>query len=200
MYSLSKLSETLHATQLQCAVHAVGATVALMIAGAGYSYSTASESGQEATWENTIESGQELLENRSQIFQDRDIAECELFAMNKRLDELTALIPNNPESSRFLAQLAELGGNSKLEIQNFRPGPTEKTDNMQRMRVQLSGAGHYECICLFLNGLRSLPRLTRVTKLQVDPLNQKGIYPVHMELSIFFAADEQATTRVARHD
>ena len=200
MNPLTKIFESLAPSQLRAAVHVTGAIVTLLIAAAGYSIGFVSDTNQETTWKNSIESGQELLKIREQIAQDRDIAECELFAMTRRLEELTALIPNNPESSRFLAQLAHLGAESELGIENFRPGPPETTDNMRRIRVQLSGTGRYESICRFLDGLQTLPRLTRVAKLQVDPPGENGLYSVSMDLLIFFAANQLASTKVARND
>ncbi|MCP4787262.1 MAG: type 4a pilus biogenesis protein PilO [Fuerstiella sp.] len=121
--------------------------------------------------------------------------------MTNRLDKVTALIPHNPEESLFLAQLSMLADDSTLTIQNFRPGRPEENDRVQRIRVQLTGEGSYEGICKFLDGLRSLPRLTHVSKLQIDPITVSGTYPLDMELSIFFAAgSDSAATKVAIND
>ena len=200
MKIVSKIFELLPQAQLRLAVHTVGAGVMLLIAAAGYSFYSGSDSEQEVAWRYEIESGTELLSSRDRITEERDLAESEFLAMTTRLEELTALIPNTAESSHFLAQLAQLGGESKLEIQNFRPGPPEATRNVQQITVQLSGAGRYESICHFLSGLQTLPRLTRVGRLEISPVNEDGLYPVRMELSIFFAADKRASLKVASNE
>jgi len=124
-----------------------------------------------------------------------------LHAMTQRLDEVTALIPHNPEESLFLAQLSMLADDSALTIKNFRPGPPEENDRVQRIRVRLTGDGSYEGVCAFLDGLRSLSRLTNVSRLEISPLTVAGTYPFNMELSIFFTADSgNVVRRVAIND
>ncbi|MEO2030220.1 MAG: type 4a pilus biogenesis protein PilO [Fuerstiella sp.] len=152
-------------------------------------------------WKASIGVDSEILEQQESLVAARETTERELEAMTQRLEKVTALIPHNPENSLFLEQLAKLAEDSVLNIQNFRPGPPEENDRIQRIRVQLAGEASYESICTFLEGLRSLPRLTHVSMLHIDPRTATGTYPLQMELSIFFAADsDSAKTRVAIND
>jgi Tfp pilus assembly protein PilO len=196
--STSNLSPSLK--QRRITVHAVGLVVSAAIAAAGYLFCSAT-SNEEQQWKTSIRADSELLEQQPALVTARKNTERDLNTMTQRLDEVTALIPLDPEESLFLAQLSELATESVLTIHNFRPGPPEENDRVQRIRVQLTGEGSYQGICTFLHGLRTLPRLTHVSNLHIDPITIKGTYPLSMELSIFFAANAGGTvTRVAIND
>ena len=200
MRFLQSIIRRLSDRQLRLAVHSCGLAIVAVIAATGYVTSFAATEDQEDAWQQSIAHDENLLQQQETILFDRENTECELFAMSRRLEELTAMIPNEPEESRFLAQLSALADESQLSIQNFRPGPPEDTHNVKRIRVQLSGAGSYECICTFMDGLQALPRLTHVSRLTIDPVDSSGMYPVQLELSIFFAADgNQDQTRIAQN-
>lgn len=198
MRIVGSLTEKLSSRQLSVAIHSTGIVIAVAIVIVGYGTTFSSTEGQKAEWIESATASRELLVNKDQIIADREMMECELFALSRRLEELTSLIPDSPDESRFLVQLAELASTSKLAIENFRPGPAEDSHNVKRIRVLLTGAGTYECVCTFLDGLHALPRLTHVSRLKIAPQNEADLYPVEMELSIFFAAESAApATRVA---
>lgn len=189
MKIIGSLTEKMSTRQLAGAMHATGTAVIAVILAVGYTTGYSSVESNEAEWIDTIHENQSLLQRSQQIEDERNLTECELFALTRRLEELNALIPDTRDESSFLAQLAALADEADLDIQNFRPGPAEDSHNLKRIRVQLTGAGSYECICTFLDGLQALPRLTHVSRMKIDPLNATNQYPVEMELSIFFAAD-----------
>lgn len=212
MKHLSARLEHLSTARLRLAVHAIGCGVTASILAVGYFLFFASSENQEVVWQASIDADTQLVAKRDVIASAREMAECELFAMSQRLDQLTAMIPHTPDESRFLAELAELAGQTGLVIRNFRPGPAEDAGSpgseatantntqgddsaLQRIRVNLSGAGSYDGICRFLDGLQALPRLTHVSRLDVVPQVGSELYPVELELSIFFAAKK---TRVAQ--
>lgn len=213
MKHLTGQLQHLSPTKLRLFVHGIGVLITVSILSVSYFLFLTSSESREAVWTSSIDADRALIAQRDEIRSARELAECELFAMSQRLDELTALIPHTPDESRFLAELAELAGHTGLVIRNFRPGPPEEAGSpdhpaaaarangaaesspLQRIRVNLSGAGSYEGICRFLDGLQALPRLTHVSRLDVIPEAGSQLYPVELELSIFFAAQ---TTQVAR--
>lgn len=199
MKILNPVFRTIKPAHLAIAVHAAGSAVALTIVLAGYTLLGASHSCDETDCIARIEEGKRLIDQSEMLHEILELNECELFEHSQRLERLNALIPYRPESSRFLAQLAKLADSSELDIRNFRPGTPEDKETIKRIKVQLTGAGSWECICRFVHGLHSLPRLTHVSRLSIDPINADQQYPVNMELSIFFAADD-SSTRIARND
>lgn len=199
MKLLNPVFRSIKPAHLAIAIHLTGFSVAVMIVIMGYSLLNVSQGNNESEWLTTIQDGSRLIEQREALVAMKELNECELFDHTVQLEELNALIPYRPESSRFLAQLAELADGCELNIQNFRPGTAEQSESLQRIRVLLTGTGSWQCVCRFIHGLHALPRLTRITKLQIDPLNSEQNYPVQMELSIFFAAEDNTVTRIARN-
>lgn len=171
--------------QLAACVQAGGLVVTAIIALTSNLVFNSTSSETEASLAELIRNNQQLLQQRADVTSAVEEAECELFAMNQRLHEISALIPEAPEESRFLAQLSRLANDCDLRIRNFRPNPAEPEDQLRRIRVQLKGAGQYECICAFLDGLQELPRLTQVSRFRIDPLDADELYPIELELSIF---------------
>ncbi len=186
--------------QIRLIVHGVGLMGAVCIPVLACQFFNCADPARMQELAASIKRDTDLFEERDEVVENFEQAECELFALSQRLEDLKTQIPNTPEESRFLAQLTQLAEESKLGIQNFRPGRAEDSNHLKRIRVQLKGIGTYECLCQFLNGLSSLPRLTQVSTLHVDPADIAGRYPVTMELSIFFAETQGNTTKVALND
>lgn len=186
-------------TQLRIAVHGIGlaGTIAIPLAAYALLFSTNDRHAEE--WSAAIKVDSEIVRQEVELIAEWENTESELLTLKQRLEELKAQIPNGPEESRFLAQLSKLAEEAELGIRNFRPGPAEDSNDVKRIRVKLSGVGSYECLCRFLDGLQSLPRLTHVTTLKIDPADSDGQYPVDMELSIFFAGNRAKTTKAARN-
>ena len=191
--------QSLSRTQLGIAVHGIGLAGVITIPALCYTFFLAENAQQVAACSSTIAADSAIILNRAELTEQRENTECELYALKQRLEELKAQIPNAPEESRFLAQLSKLAEESQLGIRHFRPGPPEDSNDVRRIRVQLSGVGSYECLCRFLNGLNSLPRLTKVSMLKVEPPNSERQYPVNLELSIFFAGKRGKSLKVASH-
>lgn len=197
MNIIRRTTDSLTSQQLRIASNAVGLLVLVMIVCVGYFFNLTTTEGQLVDLQEQLNSDRQVLELKDAIVRTQETAECELFAMTERLDELTDMIPETPQESRFLAQLSQLAESACLQISDFRPGPAEDGETLKRIEVRLSGTGSYVCLCEFLHGLDSLPRLTHVSELIVSPVNADGVYPISMSLAIFFA-ESKAATKVAK--
>ena len=182
--------------QLRLCIHATGALITVSMIAAAYSFALRPADVEIAEAYESLEASRKIVQNRDAIIADAETAACERYATEQRLKELLALIPNRPEESRFLSQLSELAASCELDIQRFLPSAPEADQRVNRIRVQLDGAGTYDSLCRFLDGLHSLQRLTQVTELAIDNSSQTADYNVHLELSIFFADDSK--TKVAQ--
>ena len=189
MFRLKKKLARLSRRTLLLAVHATGLAVTLLIAGAGYLTSFATTQARAEVCQQSISENAMLLDKADMIVRRRDLAETEVAALSSRLRELTSMIPDAPLESQFLAQLTALSEECQLSIRDFQPGPVEQTENLKQIRVRLFGHGSWECVCRFLDGLQALPRLTHISRLKMAHGEESGIYPVDMELTIFFASD-----------
>ena len=189
MFRLKRKMARLSRQTLLLVVHTTGIAVTLLIAGAGYVTSFATTQARAEDCQQSILENSMLLDKADMIVRRRDLAETEVAALSSRLRELTSMIPDAPLESQFLAQLTALSEECQLSIRDFQPGPVEQTENLKQIRVRLSGHGSWECVCRFLDGLQALPRLTHISRLKMTHGEESGVYPVDMELTIFFAGD-----------
>ena len=179
--------------KLQWIIHACGAVSVGLTAMVAYWLFFIQTESYARTWQQTYETDTELINQEHEIHNQLQDARQELEQLEERLSELTALIPDRPEESHFLAQLSELAATTGLQIRDFRPGDSEQSNQVHQLSVQLTGSGDYECLCHFLDGIQSLERLTHVSRLKVDPAAEDGLHPVDMKLTIFFANDSSVT-------
>lgn len=197
MNIIRPITDSLTSQQLKIVSHGIGLFVLSLIVCLGYFFNLTTTEDQLVSLQKDVSADRQLLELKDAIVRTQETAECELFAMTQRLDELTDMIPETPQESRFLAQLSQLAESASLEISDFRPGPVEDGEALKRIEVRLSGAGSYVCLCEFLHGLHSLPRLTHVSELAISTINEDGLYPISMSLAIFFA-ESKTPTKVAK--
>ncbi len=97
-------------------------------------------------------------------------------------------IPETPRESEFLAQITRLARTCHLRIQRYHPRDPVNEGTHTALEVQLDATADYAGICQFLDGLRTLARLCRVTRLRVHAVNPEGTdLPIEMTLRIYFA-------------
>jgi Tfp pilus assembly protein PilO len=187
--------------RLRWTVHGCGALVTVLIVFTAWWIAFYQTETDVQSWRASLAEDSLLLNDEPRLRSQLRDSTRELQTLEGRLNELTALIPDRPEESLFLAQLSELASSTKLQIRDFRPGGVQQSNEVMQLSIQLTGTASYECLCRFLDGLQSLRRLTQVSQLKVSPGVTEGIYPVEMELTIFFANQNDAaesTTKVAR--
>ena len=115
-------------------------------------------------------------------------------AADVKVQELLDRIPNVPRESDFLGQITTLASEVGLSIVDYRPGTATEKQGYKQMTLTLSSDGSYESVCSFLHKLNELPRLNRVTTLDIAPVNVQNQYQMMMTLTIFFAPDSQLPT------
>ena len=72
-------------------------------------------------------------------------------------------------------------------MKTIKPGKTERLNNYSEQPLEMSLTGDFNGFYTFLQKVENLPRLTRVTKMQLTKMNDKdGEMQAQMTLSIFF--------------
>lgn len=106
-----------------------------------------------------------------------------------RFAELLARIPPEIRESDFLTQVSELAGSCALKIRDYRPGTVVKRTRHHELDIAVSAEGTYAAFCQFLDGVHVLPRLSRVTSLQIvaPAAHDSDVYPVDLTLRIYFS-------------
>ena len=113
----------------------------------------------------------------------------QLSDMEGRFANVMARIPAEASESNFLAQLSELAQRTGLTIQDYRPGAVSQQEEHREMEISLSARSQYAGLCEFLAELESLPRLCRITQLNVSvpKSDTPETYPIEMTLRIYFS-------------
>ncbi|MCA9051767.1 MAG: hypothetical protein KDA89_23675, partial [Planctomycetaceae bacterium] len=106
--------------QMRVIIHVVGAGTSLAIALIGYALYFASTGTAEQSRRAGMAADRAILDQRDAIVLRQKQLRGDRESMQQRLRELTAMIPDAPEESRFLAQVSELAQKTQLEIDNFR--------------------------------------------------------------------------------
>jgi Tfp pilus assembly protein PilO len=130
---------------------------------------------------------QQLIQRTSDITPARQTLETELAGSEKATAELLQRIPTAPRESDFLAQVCRLADQTGVEVADYHPQSIEKRENHQEMQVKLSMRGGYPALCQFLAEVDHLPRLCRLTQLEVGSAVAGTRLPVEMTFRIYLA-------------
>ncbi len=124
-----------------------------------------------------------------EIEQEHRLLQAEVADRSIRFEELLGRIPPEVRESEFLAQIDELAKKCELTIRDYRPGSIASQTRHSELEIQLSAEGNYAALCQFLAGIHALPRMSRVTALQVAAASEPAAetYPIEMTLRIYFA-------------
>ncbi|HET6424058.1 MAG TPA: type 4a pilus biogenesis protein PilO [Planctomycetaceae bacterium] len=109
-------------------------------------------------------------------------------------------LPETPRESEFLAQITHLARTCQLKIQRYHPREPVNEGTHTALEVQLDATADYAGVCQFLDGLRGLTRLCRVTRLRIHTVESDGTnLPVEMMLRIYYAPLSKHDVQEARH-
>jgi Tfp pilus assembly protein PilO len=182
-------------------LHAGGLAVALMIGYISWTFAIAPLQQQHMTMSTRIDGERKLQSQRAQIEARHREVENQLADFEASFARAISRLPETPRESEFLAQITHLARNCKLKIGRYHPREPVNEGTHTALEVQLEATADYAGICQFLDGLRSLARLCRVTRLRVHTTDVDGAnLPIEMTLRIYYAPlTKQAAAAEPRH-
>lgn len=130
---------------------------------------------------------QEIIQRTSEITKQHKTLTAQLAASKKSAAELMQRIPAAPRESDFLTQICELANRTGLQVADYHPGIIEKRENHQEKEVKVNATSEYESLCKFLEQIDKLPRLCRLTQLNVGTEETGGKLRVEMIFRIYFS-------------
>jgi Tfp pilus assembly protein PilO len=133
-----------------------------------------------------------LLGGSRQIRLGHEKLKQSLAEAREREAALLSRIPEAPREAEFLAHLSGLANEVKLRLRDYRPGETRAKGDHWEMEIGIACEGSYESICRFLDGLTSLPRLTNLSRLEINTQEDSDVYPALLKLVIYFGARPSA--------
>ena len=167
----------------------VGMTILLsLLAWSGIAYLQSSLNGVE----RNIAKREALLE-RGEDFQasSRRLKE-QLASVLETLTALQAKLPDTPDESQFLHELSERALATGVSLSDFRPGAITQRPNCKDIDLRLRGTGSYASVCRWLDQLRDLPRLIRISHVAISgPSAAGGDCLIDLQLNLVFGVNAQ---------
>jgi type IV pilus assembly protein PilO len=127
--------------------------------------------------------------------------------MNRKIDELQKAIdffesklPQQREVDTILKEVTQLTEANGLTTKTFRTLKGESTPNYAEQPIEMTLSGDFTGFYSFLLAVEKLPRLTRVTRMNLQKINDHdGQMTAQLVLSIFFEPDQASDGAAARN-
>src|SRR4051812_3111558 len=121
--------------------------------------------------------------------------------LNNKIDELSKAItffesklPQEKEVDKILKEVWQMAEANQLQTKTIKTLRTERGPNYSEQPIEMSLAGDFNGFYSFLLQLEKLPRITRVTQMTLQKINDRdGEMQAQMTLSIFFEPDSGGT-------
>ena len=122
--------------------------------------------------------------------------------LNRRIKDLQDAIlyfesklPQEKEFDKILKQVSQMAEANSLSTKTVRTLKSERFASYSEQPIQMSLSGNFNGFYLFLQQLEKLPRITRVTNMQLQKINERdGEMQASLTLSIYFEPDGGGAT------
>ncbi len=112
--------------------------------------------------------------------------ECEC-AVNQ-VRSLRSKVPDSPDESTFLKQLSDVAVANNINVSDFRPGGVTDHGTFKELELRLRCAGIYSDLCKWLDELRLLPRMMRISQLSImAPATAGSPCTIDLQFNLLFA-------------
>ena len=133
--------------------------------------------------------------NKQKALADLDRATAGISDVNKKIEELQkaieffeAKLPQEKEIDKVLREVWQMAENNQLTVKTIKTLRSQRSSNYSEQPIELTLVGDFkDSFYAFMLQLEQLPRLTRVTKMDLKKLSERdGQMEAQMTLSIFF--------------
>jgi len=128
-----------------------------------------------------------IVGNASDIAQVNQTLRARLSTIQKKAAALQQRIPTSSRESDFLGQIGQLAEQTGVEIADYLPGNVQIRESHQEMEIKVSARGEYSAIAQFLEQVDRLPRLCRLTQMEIGVNETNGRLHVELAFHIYFA-------------
>src|SRR5262245_31125304 len=123
--------------------------------------------------------------------------------LGKKIDELQKAItffegklPQEREVDKILKEVWQMAEQNSLQTKTVKPSKTERGPSYNEQPIEMSLAGDFNGFYSFLLQLEKLPRITRLTKMNLQKISEHdGEMTAQLTLSIFFEPDASASAK-----
>ena len=137
----------------------------------------------------------------------KELAELELATsgtadLKRKIEDLQKAIsivedklPQEREIDKVLKEVWQMAEANKLEQRTIKTLKSARANNYNEQPIEMSLAGDFEGFYVYLQQLEKLPRLTRVTKMELAKMDDRdGAMEAKLTMSIFFEPDTATAT------
>jgi type IV pilus assembly protein PilO len=106
-------------------------------------------------------------------------------------------LPQEKEIDKILRETTTLAQSNALQIRTVKPTKIQRNSGYSEMPIDMTLVGDFNNFYQFLLDLEKLPRLTRISKMKLEKINDKdGQMEAQILLSIFFEPESANDTPV----
>jgi len=167
-------------------LHYAGVLLTVLCLWAGYVYLHAPTVDSITATSARIDELMQSVQNAKVIREQHHIVSAKLHDVTTQIAELQKRVPQNDDSGEFLSQLSKLAKDQQLSLKDFAPEKPEIHVGYAEMHVTLKGSGSFRSICLFVDQLSKLPRLSKIKDLTLSADEGSTEYPLSATLVIYF--------------
>lgn len=131
------------------------------------------------------------VDQASKIAHMHQALEDQLAKSEQETAALLLRIPAGPRESDFLSQVCHLAEQFDLEVLDYRPSTIHILDNHREMEVQVNARGEYEPLCRFMEQVGGLPRLCRITQLEIGAPATDKMLTAELVFRIYFSPSHE---------
>jgi len=105
-------------------------------------------------------------------------------------------LPEEREIDNILKEVWQMAQTNSLETRSVKTLKVEKEAGYSELPIEMTLIGDFPGFYSFLLQLEKLPRITRITQMKLEKINERdGAMKATMTLSIFFEPDAAATAQ-----
>jgi type IV pilus assembly protein PilO len=118
--------------------------------------------------------------------------------LQKAIDFFASKLPQAKEMDKVLTEVSQMAEANSLQSKTVKSLKTERGGNYSEQSIQMNLSGDFNGFYSFLLQLEKLPRITRVTNMKLEKINDRdGEMQAQLTMSIFFEPDTGAVTPAA---
>ena len=174
-------------------LHYAGVLATVLSVWAGYKYIHAPTVESINATSAQIDELMLSVQNATIIREQHRIVSAKLHEVTTQIANLQQRVPTNDDSGEFLNQLSQLAHDEQVSITAFNPEKPEPRAGYTEMYVTLKGTGSFRSICMFVDKLSKLPRLSKVKDFTLSADEGSTEYPLSATPLIYFGPRRNQT-------
>src|SRR5437773_5750998 len=144
-----------------------------------------------------IRARQQALGNLQQATAGIDDLNHKIDELQKAITFFESKLPQEREVDKILKEVWQMAEANSLQTKTIKTLKSERGPSYSEQPIQMSLAGDFNGFYSFLLQLEKLPRITRVTQMNLTKISDRdGEMQAQLTLSIFFEPDSGSTASV----